>query len=201
MKGRLDTVLHNLVCTLKNVSIMIEPVMFRTAREIRKRLGFGGTMTLENVSWSDIVAGNRVSHGEPIFPRIEIEKHRKVTEMENKETGPEIKDNLLISIDDFSKVELRVASVTEAEIVPKSRKLVKLQLDLGDLGRRQVVAGIAQFYNPEELVGLKVVIVANLQPAKLMGIESNGMILAAKIGDSLSLLTVHKDVQPGAKVS
>jgi len=201
MKGRLDTVLHNLVCTLKNVSIMIEPVMFRTAREIRKRLGFGGTMTLENVSWSDIVAGKRVSHGEPIFPRIEIEKHRKVTEVENKETGPEIKDNLLISIDDFSKVELRVASVTEAEIVPKSRKLVRLQLDLGDLGKRQVVAGIAQFYNPEELVGLKVVIVANLQPAKLMGIESNGMILAAKIGDSLSLLTVHKDVQPGAKVS
>jgi methionyl-tRNA synthetase len=94
-----------------------------------------------------------------------------------------------------------VAAVIEAENVPKSKKLVKLQLDLGELGKRQVVAGIAQFYSPEELVGLKVVVVANLQPAKLMGIESNGMLLAAKIGNALSLLTVHKDLLPGAKVS
>ncbi len=107
----------------------------------------------------------------------------------------------MISIDDFTKVDLRVASVIEAEIVPKSRKLMRLQLDLGEFGKRQVVAGIAQFYSPDELIGMKVVVVANLQPARLMGIESNGMILAAKIGDSLSLLTVHKDLLPGARVS
>ncbi|MDD3460667.1 MAG: methionine--tRNA ligase subunit beta, partial [Mesotoga sp.] len=134
-------------------------------------------------------------------PRIDIEKHKKVTDLNGQDTKPETENNVLIAIDEFTRVELRVAAVIEAENVPKSKKLVKLQLDLGELGKRQVVAGIAQFYSPEELVGLKVVVVANLQPAKLMGIESNGMLLAAKIGNALSLLTVHKDLLPGAKVS
>ncbi len=88
-----------------------------------------------------------------------------------------------------------------AERVEKSKKLIKLQLDLGEIGKRQVVAGIAHHYSPEELVGLKVIVVANLKPAKLMGIESHGMILAAKAGDTLTLLTVHKDMTPGAKIS
>ncbi len=200
-KERLDSVLHNLVRVLKNVSLMIEPVMFKTAGEIRKRLALEEKMTLKDLSWADLPAGNAVCHGEPIFPRIDTEKHKKVTELENEDMMAEAEDNLLISIDDFSKVELRVASVIEAEIVPKSRKLMRLQLDLGEFGKRQVVAGIAQFYSPDELIGMKIVVVANLQPAKLMGIESNGMILAAKIGDSLSLLTVHKDLLPGARVS
>ncbi|HDP77099.1 MAG TPA: methionine--tRNA ligase [Mesotoga infera] len=200
-KERLDSVLHNLVRVLKNVSLMIEPVMFKTAGEIRKRLALDEKMTLKDLNWADLPAGSEVRHGEPIFPRIDTEKHRKVTEVENEHKLTEAKDNVLISIDDFSKVELRVASVVDAEIVPKSRKLLRLQLDLGEFGRRQVVAGIAQFYSPDELIGMKIVVVANLQPAKLMGIESNGMILAAKIGDSLSLLTVHKDLLPGAKVS
>ncbi|HNR79982.1 MAG TPA: methionine--tRNA ligase subunit beta, partial [Mesotoga infera] len=98
-------------------------------------------------------------------------------------------------------VEMRVALVERAEKVEKSKKLVKLQLDLRELGKRQVVAGIAQHYGQEELVGLKVIVVANLKPAKLMGIESHGMILAAKAGDTLTLLTVHKDMTPGAKIS
>lgn len=200
-KERLDSVLHNLVRVLKNVSLMIEPVMFKTAGEIRKRLALDEKMTLKDLSWADLHAGKAVCHGEPIFPRIDTEKHRKVTEVEKEDILTEAEDNLLISIDDFSKVDLRVASVIEAEIVPKSRKLMRLQLDLGEFGKRQVVAGIAQFYSPDELIGMKVVVVANLQPARLMGIESNGMILAAKIGDSLSLLTVHKDLLPGARVS
>jgi methionyl-tRNA synthetase len=200
-KERLNSVLHNLVRVLKNVSLMIEPVMFKTAGEIRKRLALDEKMTFKDLNWAALPACNEVRHGEPIFPRIDTEKHRKVTEVENEDMLAEAKDNLLISIDDFSKVELRVASVIEAEIVPKSRKLMRLQLDLGEFGRRQVVAGIAQFYSADELIGMKIVVVANLQPAKLMGIESNGMILAAKIGDSLSLLTVHKDLLPGAKVS
>ena len=200
-KKRLDTVLHNLVCVLGNVSLMIEPVMFNTAKEIRKRLGIESRMTLQDLDWADPLFGSRVSHGEPIFPRIDIEKHKKVTDLNGQDTKPETENNVLIAIDEFTRVELRVAAVIEAENVPKSKKLVKLQLDLGELGKRQVVAGIAQFYSPEELVGLKVVVVANLQPAKLMGIESNGMLLAAKIGNALSLLTVHKDLLPGAKVS
>jgi methionyl-tRNA synthetase len=201
MKGRIDTVLHNLACALKNVSLMIEPVMFHTAREIRRRLGISGEMDLADLSWSELPGNIRVSHGEPIFPRIDLTTHRKVTEMDEEKGKLHEKEESLIDIESFSKVELRVAIVEGAERVEKSKKLVKLQLDLGELGKRQVVAGIAQHYSPEELVGLKVIVVANLKPAKLMGIESHGMILAAKAGDTLTLLTVHKDMTPGAKIS
>ncbi len=201
MKGRIDTVLHNLACALKNVSLMIEPVMFHTAREIRRRLGISWEMNLADLSWSELPGNMRVNHGEPIFPRIDLTTHRKVTEMnEDKGKFQEQEENL-IDIESFSKVELRVALVEGAERVEKSKKLIKLQLDLGEIGKRQVVAGIAHHYSPEELVGLKVIVVANLKPAKLMGIESHGMILAAKANDTLTLLTVHKDMTPGAKIS
>jgi len=201
MKGRIDTVLHNLACALKNVSLMIEPVMFHTAREIRRRLGISWEMNLADLSWSELPGNMRVNHGEPIFPRIDLTTHRKVTEMnEDKGKFQEQEENL-IDIESFSKVELRVALVEGAERVEKSKKLIKLQLDLGEIGKRQVVADIAHHYSPEELVGLKVIVVANLKPAKLMGIESHGMILAAKAGDTLTLLTVHKDMTPGAKIS
>ena len=201
MKGRIDTVLHNLACALKNISLMIEPVMFHTAREIRYRLGISGEMNLADLSWSKLPGDMRVSHGEPIFPRIDLTTHKKVTEMDEEKGKLHEKEESLIDIESFSKVELRVAIVEGAERVEKSKKLVKLQLDLRELGKRQVVAGIAQHYSPEELVGLKVIVVANLKPAKLMGIESHGMILAAKANDTLTLLTVHKDMTPGAKIS
>ena len=201
MKGRIDTVLHNLACALKNISLMIEPVMFHTAREIRYRLGISGEMNLADLSWSKLPGDMRVSHGEPIFPRIDLTTHRKVTEMDEEKGKLQEQEESLIDIESFSKVEMRVALVERAEKVEKSKKLVKLQLDLGELGKRQVVAGIAQHYSPEELVGLKVIVVANLKPAKLMGIESHGMILAAKANDTLTLLTVHKDMTPGAKIS
>jgi methionyl-tRNA synthetase len=201
MKGRIDTVLHNLACALKNVSLMIEPVMFHTAREIRRRLGISWEMNFTDLSWSELPGDMRVIHGEPIFPRIDLTTHKKVTEMDEEKGKLQEQEESLIDIESFSKVELRVALVEGAEKVEKSKKLVKLQLDLGELGKRQVVAGIAQHYGPEELVGLKVIVVANLKPAKLMGIESHGMILAAKAGDTLTLLTVHKDMTPGAKIS
>jgi len=201
MKGRIDTVLHNLACALKNISLMIEPVMFHTAREIRYRLGISGEMNLADLSWSKLPGDMRVSHGEPIFPRIDLTTHKKVTEMDEEKGKLQEQEESLIDIESFSEVEMRVALVERAEKVEKSKKLVKLQLDLGELGKRQVVAGIAQHYGPEELVGLKVIVVANLKPAKLMGIESHGMILAAKANDTLTLLTVHKDMTPGAKIS
>jgi methionyl-tRNA synthetase len=104
----------------------------------------------------------------------------------------------LISIDDFAKIELRVAQILEAEEVPKSKKLLKLIVDIGD-EKRQVVAGIKGHYEPEELVGKKIVLVCNLKPAKLCGVESQGMILAA--GDEVvALLTPDKDVPVGSKI-
>ncbi len=106
-----------------------------------------------------------------------------------------------IAIEDFQKVRLRTAKIVAAERVPKSNKLMKLQVDLGD-EQRQIVAGIAAQYEPEALVGRNVVVVANLKPAKLMGVESNGMVLAASVGEAGSpvLLDVPPDVPPGSKV-
>jgi len=106
-----------------------------------------------------------------------------------------------ISIDDFQKVRLRTAKIVAAERVPKSNKLVKLQVDLGG-EQRQIVAGIAAQYEPEALVGRNVVVVANLKPAKLMGVESNGMVLAAAVGEAGApvLIDVPADVPPGSKV-
>jgi methionyl-tRNA synthetase len=107
----------------------------------------------------------------------------------------------LIEFSDFTKVDLRVAQIVEAEDVVKSNKLLKLQLDVGELGKRQIVAGIKKHYSPEDLIGKKIVIVANLKPAKLMGIESQGMLLAAKNEEKLTVLTVDRDIEPGLRVS
>jgi methionyl-tRNA synthetase len=107
-----------------------------------------------------------------------------------------------VDIDYFMKVKLRVARIEAAEPVPKSNKLLKLQLDLGPLGKRQILAGIAKFYTPESLVGRRIVVVANLQPAKLMGLESQGMLLAASSDDGSKLLLVDpgQDMPEGSTV-
>ena len=104
-----------------------------------------------------------------------------------------------ISIEDFAKIKLRVGKILSAENVPNSKKLIKLMVDIGD-EKRQLVAGIALHYKPEDIIGKSVVIVANLKPAKLMGIESQGMVLAASNGDILTLLQPAQDIQPGAIV-
>ncbi len=109
-------------------------------------------------------------------------------------------DDARIAIDDFMKVELRVAKVLEAEAVPKSKKLVKLRVDAGS-EHRTIVAGIAEAYSPDQLVGRTIVIVANLKPAKLMGIESNGMVLAASPEGGLpNLVAVDPSLPPGSRV-
>jgi methionyl-tRNA synthetase len=201
---RLNTVLYNLVDTLRIVSLMIEPVMPNTAKAIRERIGQAAELDFTHLKLGLTKNGVSVKHGEPLFPRIDVKKHRWVSKMlEEKKAKASVegKEDNLIEISDFAKVELRVGEILEAEKVEKSRKLIKLKINLGELGERQIVAGIAQHYNPEELIGLKIVVVTNLKPAKLMGIESQGMLLAAKTEDSLTVLTVHRDIKPGAKVS
>lgn len=108
----------------------------------------------------------------------------------------------LIDIDLFARVKLRTATIVSVESVPKSKKLYQIQVDVGELGQRQIVSGIAPYYTPEQLVGKQIVIVANLKPAKLMGVESNGMLLAASTeGDgTLALLTPDKPIVSGARV-
>ncbi|MFM1847408.1 MAG: hypothetical protein RL417_882 [Pseudomonadota bacterium] len=106
----------------------------------------------------------------------------------------------LISIDDFMKVKLRVARIESAEAVPKSSKMLKLQLDLGPLGKRQILSGIAKFYTPESLIGKHIVVVANLKPAKLMGLESEGMLLAASSDDGSQLVVLEPGTVPPGSV-
>ncbi len=107
----------------------------------------------------------------------------------------------MITYDDFTKLELRVAGITAAERVEGSEKLIKLQLDLGEFGQRQIVAGIGKVYAPEQLVGTQIVIVANLAPRALMGIESQGMLLAAGGQDGASLLRPERPVPAGSKIN
>ncbi|WP_457644348.1 methionine--tRNA ligase [Persephonella sp.] len=128
----------------------------------------------------------------PLFPRVEIE--------EEEEKLEEVKEEGVVTIEDFAKLKFRVGKVLEAEKVPKADKLLKLTVDLGD-EKRTIVSGIAQFYTPEELVGKKIIVFTNLKPRKIFGIESKGMVLAAKDDKTLRLLTVDGDVETGAYVS
>jgi methionyl-tRNA synthetase len=133
-----------------------------------------------------------------LFPRIEADKSFLSPQGRGQGEGSP-SGAAKIPMADFAKVELRVAEVLAAERLPKSKKLLKLTVKVGD-ETRTVVAGIAEHYEPGTLVGRKVVIVANLQPATLMGVESNGMVLAAEHGGTLALLTLDKDVPPGSQV-
>lgn len=121
---------------------------------------------------------------------------------ESSEIVPQEQDNT-IDIDYFLKVELRVARIEQAEALPKSKKLLKLQIDLGELGKRQILSGIAQYYDPATLVGRSIIVIANLKPAKIMGEESEGMLLAASTegeGSVLALLTPNCEIPPGTRV-
>jgi methionyl-tRNA synthetase len=212
-RAELDTVLYQSADVLRIVAGLIEPAMPTTTVRIRKMLG------IEREDWRQLhetrlKAGTRLGAVEPLFPRIDksVEELRQMADQETPVTptastapppaqeatsGVASAENR-ISIDDFMKVELRTAKVLSAEAVPKSKKLIKLQVDLGT-EQRTILAGIAEAYEPESLVGRTIVIVANLKPAKLMGIESNGMVLAASPeGGKPVLLTV--DAEPGWRV-
>jgi methionyl-tRNA synthetase len=192
---RLATVLRTTLEGIRCVSILAYPFMPDKCRQLRELLGVDpvpGSLD-EAGNLHGLVEGTELRAEGALFPRLEIPKTGTPSPAEARE------DNL-ISIDEFAKVELRVAEVLEAENVPKTDRLLKLQITTGE-DRRQIVAGIAQYYTPDELVGKKIIVVTNLKPAKLRGIESNGMLLAAKKKDKLSLLTVDSDLPPGAKIS
>jgi methionyl-tRNA synthetase len=141
--------------------------------------------------------GHQLNQAEILFPKIEDEK---IELQMNNLPGSESKKDELISYEDFMKIQLKVAEVIEAEKLTKSEKLLKLKVRL-DNEERQVVAGIAKSYKPEDLIGKKVVLVANLKPAKLMGTESHGMILAAETNDgSLEVLNIVSKVNNGTRV-
>lgn len=204
-RGRLNTVLYNLAETLRVVAILISPFMPVTAPKIWEQLGITDkivNMRLNDAkSWGRLPAGTKVGKPEPIFPRIEEKPEVEAVNVPQEAPKPVAEAVPVmpeVSIDEFANMDLRVAKVLAAEKVEKADKLLKLEVDLGT-ERRTIVSGIAKHYAPEDLVGRNVVMIVNLKPAKIRGIESRGMVLAASSGDKLVLVEAP-DMAPGSKV-
>ncbi|MEI6286974.1 MAG: methionine--tRNA ligase [Bacillota bacterium] len=215
-RSRLNTVLYNLAEVLRIVAVLIQPVMPQTAPKIWQQLGVDGDVTnlLMADTWDGIPAGTRIGAAEALFPRIETESKlsskdklssSQVVQVAVNNSGLRAQDSELktqdseLSIDEFFKMDLRVAQVLTAEKVAKADKLLKLTVDLGS-EQRTVISGIAQYYQPEMLIGKKVVLVANLKPAKIRGVLSHGMILAASTDDNLEIVAAP-DLPCGTKIS
>ena len=211
-KARLATVLYNLLETIRIVSTLLSNFMPTTMPKVWEQIGTAESdITYENAGKFGVLPADVTVHrGEIIFPRIDVDKEiEELNKIIGSNAKPEekaddgfepapIADE--ITIDDFAKVDLRVALVKDCEKVKKSKKLLCLQLDDG-FGGRQVVSGIAAWYKPEDLIGKKVVIVANLKPVKLCGVESNGMICAADTPDgAASVIFPDQDLPCGAKL-
>ncbi|MFV9568624.1 methionine--tRNA ligase [Thermoanaerobacter mathranii] len=196
-KERLGTVLYNLTEALRFIAVLISPFMPNTPKKIFEQLGIEENLTTwESLKFGLLKEGTKVKRGEIIFPRIDVKKELAAIEEKAKEE----KKIDYITIEEFAKIQLRVAEILEAERVEGSDKLIKMKLKVGE-EIRQIVGGIGRHYAPKELVGKKIIIVYNLEPKKLMGIESQGMLLAASIEGKMSLLTVDRDIESGAKIS
>jgi methionyl-tRNA synthetase len=192
---RLDTVLYQLLEVLRFVAVLISPFVPQTAEEIQARMGISDPASQNLISlkeWGGLKPGGQVRKGESLFPRIE-------EDLKREEKGKMETFNV-ITYEEFQKLDLRVAKVLAAENIKKSDKLLKLRVDIGE--ERTLVAGIARAYKPEDLVGKTIIIVANLQPTKLMGVESQGMLLAADGADGAGvvLATFDKEAKVGSKV-
>jgi methionyl-tRNA synthetase len=194
-------VIKNSIQIAKALSLLIEPVMPAKAQECWAQLGYTDKVAAHRVDEGVVIVPERqVPTPAPLFARLEekqIAELDAVLQTRVRDADKKTEKTPMISIDDFSKVEMKTGKVLAAEAIPKSSKLLKLQVDVGG-ETRQVVSGIAQFYKPEELVGKDVVVLTNLAPAKIFGVESNGMILAA--GDKASLLMPLNPVEPGTKI-
>ncbi len=190
-KESLANVIYSLLEGIKITTVLLSPIMPFVTDTILKSLG----ITELNLEWGTLKKNHKVEKLPPIFPRIEKEKITLSTEKEKKGEEKET-----IEYDDFAELDLRVAKIIAAERVSKSKKLIKLTISLGD-EERTIVGGIALHYNPEELIGKKIIVIKNLKPRKLMGITSQGMLLAATNENEFSLLTLDRDVKEGSKIS
>jgi methionine--tRNA ligase len=216
---RLQAVMYNLAEALRIIAILIAPFVPVTAPKIYEQLGLGKpeSFFMADAVWGKLATGTKVQKGEPLFPRIEVTEAGKTVIAATKKTAAkaikaeapkaEAKKEAKpaaaaageITIDDFAKIDLRVATVVAAERVPKTDKLIKLQVKIGD-EERTIVSGIAQHYEPEKLIGKNVIVIANLKPAKLRGIESRGMVLAASDGEGNLVLADAPGIASGSKV-
>ncbi|MCX7745289.1 MAG: methionine--tRNA ligase [Clostridia bacterium] len=222
-RKRLAGVMFNLAESIRILSILIQPFMPETPLKIWEQMGIqdAGAMDWESTKeWGKYPRDSKVNKGEVIFPRIDLKKELEELEKmvkpeespanakaeepnhgKDSQKGPKKSETVdgLITIDDFAKLDLRVGKVIEAEKVEGADKLLKLKVQLGE-EVRQVVSGIHKYYTPDEMIGKNVILVANLKPVKLRGIESQGMILAASNEQNLVLATIDKEIESGAQV-
>jgi methionyl-tRNA synthetase len=222
-KSKIAAVLYTAAEAVRFSTVLLAAVIPQSAQRLWRQLGCEEKLEdqrLDKLKWGELKPGTRVGKPEPIFPRLDREPTlRKLRELEDAERAqaaprkeakkpvePQAQQKVSaqpekITIDDFAKVEMRVGEVLSAEPVPGAQRLLKLMVDIGR-EVRQVVAGIAEQYQPQQLVGMKVVLVANLQPRKLRGVESNGMVLAASVGEEGRpvLCTFQEDVPKGARL-
>lgn len=197
-KGRLETILYNLLETLRIVANLVAPFMPGSAEKILRQIGIvdPGRQTIDTIrTWGGLAPGLALTRGESLFPRITFSKEEQPVETKKAPLAP-IKPE--ISYEDFEKIDLRAAKILEAEPVPKSNKLMKLKIDIGE--ERTIVAGIGKDYKAEDLVGKTIVVVVNLKPTKLMGVESRGMLLATDSEEGLTLVTFDRSALTGGKV-
>ena len=213
-KPRLAAVLYNLLEAIRISTSLLSAFMPTTMPKVWEQIGASAVdVSYENAAKFGVLPADVTVHrGEVLFPRIDVDKEiselnalieaqMKKTQAEQDKDGANLEPlSETIKIDDFFKSDLRVAEVKSCEKIPKAKKLLKLMLDDG-FGERQVVSGIAKWYAPEDLIGKKVIVVANLAPAKLCGVESNGMIVAASVGEDAKVIFVDKDIPNGSKLS
>jgi methionyl-tRNA synthetase len=227
--NRLHQVVYTSLEALRYLGLMLWPVMPNKASELLQQLGFDALHPEEGMDlwpndWGKLPGGIETRPGKPLFPRFEPEQQQALLDKLKPKAGPavesaptpapaapvvakpvaatrELGEKPLTNIDAFGAIDLRVGEVKLAERVPKSDKLLRLEVDLGPLGMRQILAGIGKHYQPEELVGRRIAVLANLPPRKMMGLQSQGMVLAAGDGDVLSVLSPGRDVPLGSTIA
>ena len=200
-RERLSTVIFNIIESLKIVSSLLWPFIPESAEKIQNQIGLktmGKDLTLEKIKkWGDERPVRKLVKAPALFPRIERTTAKPKKGKDDKKVLSK-KELPPVSFDDFQKLDLRIGTVNKAEKIPGSTKLLKLTVDTG--GERTVVAGIQGHYEEQDLIGKQVLLVVNLEPVKLMGVESNGMVLAASDGEGVHLLVPDRATDPGCKV-
>lgn len=201
------TTIHLCIQTVRVLGILFDPLIPFSAKKMRASLNIAEQESWDAAQSLSLKAGHQINAAEILFTKIEddvidaeISRLQQVREAKNKTNKNETDEKAMIEIDDFAKLDLRVVKVLDAEKIPKTSRLLKLKVKNGD-EERTIVSGIAEQYTPEDLIGKNVIIIANLKPVQLRGVESRGMILTAENNGELSLLTVMKDILPGSKIS
>lgn len=203
-RPQLEVVLYNLLEGLRVIAGLVYPVMPDTATTMIDHLGLDSKdrfYKIERIkAWKTLTPGIQLPKTTTLFPRIEVKKKELEATMNDQAEALKIQIKQEITIDDFSGIDLRVATIIKAEAIVRAKKLLKLEVDMGEAAPRTLVAGIAESYQPNELAGKQVIVVANLKPAKLMGVRSQGMVLAASSDNETVILTLDQPVPPGTPV-